>query len=175
MCVSVCAPFFPLNYLRVVCNTILSVPCWGRETIAKWFWDCFWNMRKSQMYHQLLSNSITPIYSFNISAVSLRTKIFFHTIVINFWIFNIGKVLWPNLQCISNFVNILIMSFRAISLPIQYPMLHLGDMFLLSLWIWIVPHHLSFIINNTHIHQNSRINPYLANAHMNFSNFPRQS
>lgn len=134
LCVSACAPFFSLNYLRVVCDTNFS--CWEKGITAECFWDCFWNVRKTPVYHQLLSNSIIPLYSFNISAVCLRTKIFFHNIVIEFWIFNTGKVLLSNLQCISNFVTIPIKSFRVIPHPPQYKIqseLHLALMFLLSL------------------------------------------
>lgn len=175
LCVSVYAPFFPLNYLRVVWDTIFSFPCWRRENSAEWFWDCFWNTRKTQMYHQLLSNSIIPLYSFIILAASLRTKIFFHNIAINVWIF---LTLVKFYYLITNAYPILSISQSCPlgQLPLQYSIqsvLHLAVMFLFSLLIWTVPHHLSFIIKNTHTPE-SRINPYTANSHMNFSNFPRQ-
>ena len=43
LCVWVLCGILPLNYLRVVCDTILSVPCWGRCCVCcAWLLSCIW-------------------------------------------------------------------------------------------------------------------------------------
>lgn len=96
---SICAPFFPLNYLRVVCDAVpFQFFAEEREPLLQnsEIISGIWGKRK---WYTNYSQIVSFLHSFNMSAGHLRAKILFHGTVINFKRFNTDVLL-------SNFLHI---------------------------------------------------------------------